>query len=212
MAKYPPAVLAFVVLLLGLSACGDVIAATHQSTGSATPLATWTPATSGVVTARLTASPFTASAAPVLTLPAGADFGIVFAWGSCFTERLDTLAGTFSRSQEGSTPLVVSLRLSATDLVAIRDEARAIDLAAYPEQFAIRMPLGGSGTTMMPATRYNITVLEGGRVEHVQWTDDIVAPTTTMADRLRSFVGLILQIVEADPVVRQLPLPRRLCA
>jgi len=133
------------------------------------------------------------------------NFGFVFEFGSCNMDKLDTFKGEFTQDRVVEPSITIALGLSEEQMTMIYEKMGEIDLARYPEVFAIPKPLIGDVVMISSPYNYALTVENGESRVSIRWTDDIVQPTTLKADQLRELFRLIMQIVQADPGYQQLP-------
>ncbi len=130
------------------------------------------------------------------------DFAFIFEYGSCWSSRLDTFAGTYSREKVLHNPAVtIELVLTPDELDTIYRKMEQIGFFQYPEQFAIRVPEGRSAATVTPASKYHFQVRSDGATKEVRWHDNIVGYTSPEADRLRELIQIIERIIQTRPGV-----------
>ncbi len=133
------------------------------------------------------------------------NFGFVFEFGACSMDKLDTFKGEFTQDRVVEPSMTIPLRLSDEQMTKIYGKMLEINLARYPEVFAIPKPLIGEVVELPPAYHYALMVENGESRTSIRWTDDIVQPTMLEADRLRELFQLIIQMVQGYPGYQQLP-------
>jgi len=136
------------------------------------------------------------------------DFALYFRYGGCLGETVDTFQGTFSRSMCPPDPAVtISFALSTEEMRTIYLEMAKIDFFGYPDQFSVVVPEGAVVEKITPSDSYYLKVRNGGVEKELYWTDDIVEPTTQEADRLRTFLKKIIDIIHGHPELKLVPEP-----
>jgi len=133
------------------------------------------------------------------------NFGFVFEFGSCSMDKFDTFKGEFTQDRVVEPSITLALQLSDEQMTMIYGKIVEIDLARYPEVFAVPKPLMGEVVMISSPYNYGLTVENGESRTSIHWTDDIVQPTTPKADQLRELFRLIIQMVREDPGFQQLP-------
>lgn len=207
-------------LALALSGCGIAEpgrGAGEQPSTGVTP--TWTPArattapnTAGTaarpgsvtqVGATRTNEPSTGSSTRSVGRASPDDFAFIFEYGSCWSSRLDTFAGTYSREEVLHNPAVtIELVLTPDELDTIYRKMEQIGFFQYPEQFAVRVPQGRLAAMVEPASKYHFQVRSDGATKEVRWHDNIVGYTSPEADRLRELIRIIEHIIQTRPGVK----------
>lgn len=145
-----------------------------------------------------------------IALPAE-DFGFVFDYKPCHSERLDTFAQTFTYT--GVDPAItLPITLTSAEMMRIYQEMVSIDFFAYPSVFSIPPASNGQITETVPATAYYFMVRNNGQVQMINWVDSITPETPyPEADRLRELADLIIQTVKQRSEVQQLPASEFAC-
>lgn len=133
------------------------------------------------------------------------NFGFVLEFGSCSMDKLDTFKGEFTQDRVVEPSITIDLGLSDEQMTMIYGKMVEIDLARYPEVFAVPKPLIGEVVMISSPYNYVLTVENGELRTSIRWTDNIVQPTTPKADQLRELFRLIIQMVQEDPGYQQLP-------
>lgn len=140
------------------------------------------------------------------------DFAFYFEYGACWAEIFDGFNNTFTHNMGPYEPAItIPLALTTEQMEAIYQKMVAIDLFGYPETFAVPVPADGNMAIVTPANRYYIRVRNGGVIKTVEWTDNIVEPTTQEAERLRQLFRMIVRMLAEHPDVKRLPVPTVAC-
>jgi hypothetical protein len=170
---------------------GADLATTPDSAGQAAPPATATPGDGGTRVVSGTAAPGDPAA----------DFAFVFEYRECPDDvRLDTFAGTLTRTLVAGGTATTNFRLSSEDASAIYRQMAAIRFFDYPDDFHPQ-----DGGSFIPAPSYDFVVRHGGGTKKLHWLDDAVQKTDQRAARLRDLVHNIEQIVARAPEYNRLP-------
>ena len=133
------------------------------------------------------------------------NFGFVLEFGSCSMDKLDTFMGEFTQDRVAEPSMTITLGLSDGQMTLIYGKMVEIDLARYPEVFAVPKPLIGEVVMISSPYNYALTVENGESRASIRWTANIVQPTTPKADQLRELFRMIIQMVEEHPGYQQLP-------
>jgi hypothetical protein len=137
-----------------------------------------------------------------------ADFGFRFDVGDCFTERLDTFDGVFTKNLGGVPARTVTAHIALTDaqMTAIYRTIEDIRFFDYPSTFD-GVPTGGQivRETSLYNT-YHVEVRNAGVIHTVAWKD-AYRPTTAEADHLRDFFTMVLGFIHEHPEFKRLPHP-----
>lgn len=133
------------------------------------------------------------------------NFGFVLEFGSCSVDKLDTFKGEFTQNRVVEPSITIPLRLTDEQMTMIYGKMIEIEVAQYPEVFAIPKPLIGEAVMISSPYNYALMVRNGESIISIRWTDDMVQPTTAKADRLRELFRLIIPMVEEHPDYQQLP-------
>ena len=144
-------------------------------------------------------------ASPAWPAQPEANFGFVVEFGSCGVNKLDTFKGEFTQDRVNEPDLTIPMTLSIHQMQLIYEGMVAIDLASYPEVFAVPKPLFGELIRISSPFYYALRLENGGTKISINWLDDLVKPTTQKADRLRGWFDLIIKMVAAHPAYKQLP-------
>ncbi len=142
--------------------------------------------------------------------PMQPNFAFVFAYGWCETNRLDTIRGTYTKDllTQPSSFVTIRLRLTGAEMFRIYRKMIQIDFFGYPDAFTSSGPFWTfwqSKGIVTPAPEYRLMVRNGGQTKHLHWLDNVTAPTSGQADRLRELMQLIQGVAEARPEVQHLP-------
>jgi hypothetical protein len=140
-----------------------------------------------------------------------ADFGFRFAYGACGTNILDTFAGTYIKDMLGAAPITITLTLSNEEQTRIYTKMRAINIFAYPTTYTIDIRNAAEVGYVTPAMTYSFSLRNAGQTHNVTWLDNITKPTAPQAERLRELAQLIMNAIEQQQKVRQLPQPHAGC-
>jgi hypothetical protein len=136
------------------------------------------------------------------------DFGFRFEVGDCFTERLDTFDGVFTKNLGGVPALTVTAHIALTDsqMTAIYRTIEDIRFFDYPSTFN-SVPTGVQivRETSLYNT-YHLEVRNAGVIHTVSWKD-AYKPTTAEADHLRDFFTMVLGFIHEHPEFKRLPHP-----
>lgn len=199
MAWLPITVLALLASMLLLTRCRPSV-----------PTSTVYPAPTSIAYPVLPLHP-SAFAYPMPANPAP-DFAFRFAYGACGQDVLDTFAGMYAKDMLVTTPITISLVLNPEQQTFIYTKMRDINLFAYPETYIIPTEYAAQVTQVVPAMNYGFTVRNAAHTYRVQWRDNIVEPTTPEAERLRELATLIINVIDQQQAVRQLPELQAGCA
>jgi len=132
------------------------------------------------------------------------DFNFRFEGGVCFTEKLDTLTGDFTRIW-GMPPSGDTVKLSLTDaqMSTIYRAIENIRFFDYPAVFLGVSPDAKVIAETGPSFTYRFEVRNAGVVHAVLWTDS-GKPTTVEADRLRDLFSMIRRFIHDHPTFKRL--------
>ena len=108
-------------------------------------------------------------------------------------------------------PITILMQLSDEQMRMIYEKMVAINITGYPEVFEVSKPLIGEVVMLSSPYNYDLTVENGESKTSIRWTDDIVQPTTSKADRLRELFQLIIHMVHEHPGYQQLPDVKFVC-
>lgn len=133
------------------------------------------------------------------------NFGLVFEFGTCAIDKLDTFTGEFTQERVDESDITIPLQLSGGQMSIIYEKMVEIDLMSYPEVFEVSKPLWGEVMMISSPYNYVLTVQNGKFEVLIRWTDNIVRPTIAKADQLRELFRLIIQMVHEHPDYQQLP-------
>ena len=133
------------------------------------------------------------------------NFGFVFEFGICSTDRLDAFKGEFTQDRVVEPSVAIHLRLSDEQMMTVYQKMLKINLTQYPETFAVPTPFSGEVAMITPAWHYTLSVENGESKKLIRWTDEIVQPTTTEAERLRELFQMIVNMVREHPDFKRLP-------
>ena len=133
------------------------------------------------------------------------NFGFMLEFGSCSMDKLDTFKGEFTQNRVVEPSITIPLRLTDEQMTMVYGKMVEIEMAEYPEVFAIPKPLIGEVVMISSPYNYILMVQNGESRSSIRWTDDMVQPTNAKADRLRELFRLIIQMVHDDPGYQQLP-------
>jgi len=150
---------------------------------------------------------------PVNARPAvpASDFALIFEYGACGTDRLDTFRGDFTKDRLVESAVTIPITVTLSDKISIYQKIIAIDFFSYPSHYEIPVALAGSVTAIEPANHYLFIVRNEGQTKAVEWLDNIVEPKTAEADRLRELASLLMEMIDAKPEVKRLPAPNGGC-
>ena len=148
---------------------------------------------------------------PAATAQTPADFALMFEYGMCGTDILDTFANTYTKDMLVEPPVEVPLALSVAELQAIYNKMVEIDFYSYPSDFQIAAPNDQIVAHVTPAMSYRFTVRKGGQFKIVRWTDDIPESADPKAEKLRELARFILQVVQSHVEALQLSTPSAVC-
>ena len=133
------------------------------------------------------------------------NFGFVLEFGRCSLNKLDTFKGEFTQDRVVEPSITIPLQLSDEQMTMIYGKMVEINVARYPEVFAVPKPLIGEVVMISSPYNYDLLVENGESRTSIRWTDNIVQPTTPKADRLRELFRLIIQMVQEHPGYQGLP-------
>jgi len=139
------------------------------------------------------------------------DFALIFEYGACMTDRLDTFRGDFTQNMLGELDVMTPLTLTLSDKVSIYQKMVAIDFFSYPSHYEIPMPLSGTVSEVVPANHYLFIVRNQGQTKAVEWLDNIVEPKRAEADRLCELAKLLMEMIREKPEVKHLPPSKSVC-
>lgn len=134
-----------------------------------------------------------------------ANFGFIFEFGSCSMDKLDTFKGEFTQDRVVEPSITIPLELSDEQMMMIYGKMLEINLARYPEVFEVRKPLIGEVVMLSSPYNYDLIVENGESSTSIRWTDNMVQPTTSKANRLRELFRSIIQMVHKHPGYQRLP-------
>ena len=147
-------------------------------------------------------------------IPIADNFFFVFLDYSCGAipvNVLDTKSSTLVHTPlEGTDSVIISLQLTADELISIYEKAISIDFFDYPTTFVVpdNQVLG----YMAPALSYQLSMTNGEMTNSVSWTDDTMTkPNYTKADELRELIQLVEETIRSHPEYKQLPEPSFAC-
>jgi hypothetical protein len=153
------------------------------------------------------------------------DFAFRLEYGSCTNDVLDTFEGVYVRDLRAMVPpLSIPLTLPQRSIDLVFDAVIAAHFFDYPTDFRTipRNPCTGTrnanGATTVscgssafaPAEHYKLTVRAAGVTHTVSW-HDAVRPSSDEADRLRTLLNTITEMIRALPEVQRLPLAQVGC-
>jgi hypothetical protein len=155
-----------------------------------------------------------------------ADFSLRLEYGVCTTDVLDTFQSVFVRDLGGrvpalSIPLMVpqrSLDVAFQAIVAAQFFDYPTDFRTTPTSNCTVTPNASGGSAVScsgisgfaPADHYRLTVRNAGVTHTASWQDSI-APSTEQANRLRTMLHTIIEMIRGLPEVQGLPLAQVAC-
>ena len=134
-----------------------------------------------------------------------ANFAFRFAYGSCFTDTLDTFEHTYRTVVGNLEPVAIPVTLTDEQMTEIYQKMMAIGFFSYPETFRILFDEDDLVGMVTPASDYRITVRNGEQTHTVFWRDEITDPTTQEAEQLRELFMMIIEMIKSNPDVQNLP-------
>ena len=142
---------------------------------------------------------------PVFPARPAPNFAFSFAYGSCFTSTLDTFEQTYTTAVKDGERATVPVSLSDAQMQEIYNKIVAIDFFSYPETFRITYAEDEVVGMVTPAQEYRITVRNGDQTHSVFWIDEITSPTSREADQLRELIQMMMEVIESNPDIQNLP-------
>lgn len=139
------------------------------------------------------------------------NFAFSFEYGSCNCDILDTYNGTFTKDMIVDPAVTIPFQLSDSQTTEIYQKMVEIGFFEYPDNFSIPIPKNGIVGIVTPAMRYQITVRNGDLTKTLLWVDEIIDPTMSEAENLRSLFWLIINMIQNSEEYKQLPEPRAAC-
>ena len=133
------------------------------------------------------------------------DFALIFEYGACGTDRLDTFRGDFTQDRLVESPITTPITITLSDKISIYQKTLDINFFSYPAHYTIPPAADGSITQVIPATHYLFIVRNQDQTKTVEWLDNIVEPKTVEAERLRELAHLLIDLIKAKPEVKRLP-------
>jgi hypothetical protein len=131
---------------------------------------------------------------------------LVFEFGMCTTDVVDTFKGLFVRDLGSRNPPVsVAFVLPSEVLEEVHDAILGARFFEYPSTFSV---VGDEH--VMPADHYRLTVRSGGVLHSVSWVDDTTSPSEE-ANRLQFLFARIKRLSASRPEVKHLPQARVDC-
>ena len=140
------------------------------------------------------------------------DFGFEFAYGACFTNRMNTFTQRYTKDMVTAPAITVTVTLPPSEMERIYQKMVEIDFFDYPSTYKI--PIGPNEPMVITsaAMHYHFSVRNNAETKTVDWLDDIIQPTKPEADRLRELAKLMIKVIEARPEIQALPAPNAGCA
>jgi hypothetical protein len=140
------------------------------------------------------------------------DFGFRFAVEHCWTERLDTFSGIFTKNLGGWPARTVTAPIMLTDaqMSEVYRTIEDIGFFDYPSAFVGVRKDAKEIMMTIPYDIYRFEVRNAGVVHTVSWKDSD-KPTTVEADRLRDLFSMIRGFIYEHPEFKRLPRPTVAC-
>ncbi|HEY5573919.1 MAG TPA: hypothetical protein VIK64_12940 [Anaerolineales bacterium] len=138
------------------------------------------------------------------------DFALIFEYGACFRNRLDTFDNAFTYDQV-KPAITIPFTLTEEEMITIYEKLMAIDYFSYPETFSIDVSDAEMIGVVEPFDTYLFVVRSGNTIKRVQWADRIEFPTSPRAESLRKLARLIIKTIEDRFEFQQLPEPEFGC-
>jgi hypothetical protein len=139
------------------------------------------------------------------------NFAFSFEYGSCNRDILDTFNSTFTKDMIVDPAVTIPFKLSDLQTIEIYKKMVEVGFFEYPDNFSIPIPKNGTVGIVTPAMRYQITVRNGDLTKTLLWVDEIIDPTMSEAENLRSLFWLIINMIQNSEEYKQLPEPRAAC-
>jgi hypothetical protein len=133
------------------------------------------------------------------------NFAILFAYGSCAVDIMDTFNLTFTKEITPESDVSGHFELSREEMKSIYQKMVEINFFNYPDKFSVPISKNDVVGSVSPAMGYRIIVRNGETMKYLFWSDSIIDPTSEEADHLRELFQLIINIIEEKPAYKELP-------
>jgi hypothetical protein len=118
--------------------------------------------------------------------------------------EMNTLTGTYTKDMISAGTVKVNIFLSSGELNHIFSKMLEIEFYNYPSTFSINLPQGTTTTIVTPSEKYYFSVTNGSETQELYW-DDKIRNEDIQANKLRSLILLIKNIIAAKDAYRALP-------
>ncbi len=133
------------------------------------------------------------------------NFDILFTYGSCYTDILDTFNSSFTKWITIEAGTTIQFTITTDQKRIIYRKMVEIGLFDYPDKFSITIPTNEIVGKVSPAMRYSILIRNGNISKSLTWIDEIIQPTMEKANNLRGLFQEIINIIQENPAYIKLP-------
>ena len=132
------------------------------------------------------------------------DFALIFEYGACGTNRLDTFRSDFTQNRITEPPIITPITITLSDKITIYQKIVAIDFFSYPPIYTPPSP-NGLMVQVNPEMDYLLIVRNQGQTKAVGWNDNFIDPKSAEADPLHQLGVFLIEMIDQKPEIKRLP-------